>query len=96
MTTMPTGVNSSFWWTRTLSSGWRSIKPSSPGKRELSSTMRDRELIQRDQILAYVHFAWCSCCGTEFTCEPDSGWVTVVLPGMRSSKACTELIPVIR
>jgi hypothetical protein len=27
---------------------------------------------------------WCSKCGTEFSYEPDSTWVTYVLPGMRS------------
>jgi hypothetical protein len=45
----------------------------------------DGELIQRDQTPAHVHFAWCSPCGTKFTYEPDSNWVTVVLPGMRTS-----------
>jgi hypothetical protein len=32
----------------------------------------------------YVHFAQCARCGTEFTFVPDSDWVTVVYPGMRT------------
>ena len=27
---------------------------------------------------------WCSGCGTEFTFTPDSTWVWVVYPGMKS------------
>jgi hypothetical protein len=32
----------------------------------------------------YVHFAQCARCGTEFTFVPDSDWVTIVYPGMRT------------
>jgi hypothetical protein len=43
------------------------------------------ELSQQNEEPAYVYVAWCSGCGTEFRYEPDSDWVTVVLPGMRRS-----------
>jgi hypothetical protein len=43
----------------------------------------DGKLIERNQTPAYVHFAWCSSCGSEFSYAPDSDWVTIVLPGMR-------------
>jgi hypothetical protein len=45
----------------------------------------DGELIQRDQTPAYVQFARCSSCGSEFTYQPDSDWVSIVLPGMRGN-----------
>jgi hypothetical protein len=45
----------------------------------------DGKLIQRDQTPAFIQIVWCSSCGTEFTYVRDSDWVTVVLPGMRSS-----------
>ena len=32
----------------------------------------------------YVTKSWCSKCGTEFSYEPDSIWVTIVYPGMKS------------
>jgi hypothetical protein len=44
----------------------------------------DGELIELTPTPAYVQHAICSWCGTEFTYQPDSTWVTVVLPGMRS------------
>jgi hypothetical protein len=42
------------------------------------------ELIRLDRSPAYVQFAWCSSCATEFTYAPDCDWVTFVLPGMWS------------
>jgi hypothetical protein len=44
----------------------------------------DGELIPLVEAPAYLHFVRCSSCGTEFTFEPDSDWVAVVLPGMRN------------
>jgi hypothetical protein len=44
----------------------------------------DGELIPPEEAPTYLHFVRCSSCGTEFTFEPDSDWVTVVLPGMRN------------
>jgi hypothetical protein len=41
------------------------------------------ELIEVDQSSTRIHCVWCSSCGTEFTFEPDSDWVTFVTPGMR-------------
>jgi hypothetical protein len=42
------------------------------------------ELIKVDQRSKRIRcFFWCSSCGTEFTFEPDSDWVTFVTPGMR-------------
>ena len=32
----------------------------------------------------HVHFARCARCETEFTFVPDSDWVSVVYPGMRT------------
>ena len=43
----------------------------------------DGELIDISES-KYVTKTWCSKCGTEFSYEPDSTWVTIVLPGMRS------------
>jgi hypothetical protein len=31
-----------------------------------------------------VRLFWCSGCGTEFTFNPDSEWVMVVYPGMKT------------
>ena len=42
------------------------------------------ELIELNDDSAYLHHVWCCSCGTEFTFEPDSDWVTLVLPGMRT------------
>jgi len=33
----------------------------------------------------YVHFAQCARCGTEFTSVPDSDWVTVGYPRIRTT-----------
>jgi len=41
------------------------------------------ELVELNQAPTYLHLARCSSCGTEFTFEPDSDWVTIVLPGMK-------------
>jgi hypothetical protein len=35
----------------------------------------------------YVHFTQCARCGTEFAFVPDSDWVTVVYPGMRTGQS---------
>jgi hypothetical protein len=46
----------------------------------------DGELIElHEDDPTYVHFAQCASCGIEFTCTPDCDWVTVVLPGMRTT-----------
>jgi hypothetical protein len=42
------------------------------------------ELIELPEDELNVHFAQCAGCGTEFTFVPDSDWVTVVCPGMRT------------
>jgi hypothetical protein len=52
------------------------------------------ELIQQNEEPVYVYIAWCSGCGTEFRYEPDSDWITFVLPGMRGSlKIRTSTLP---
>jgi len=45
----------------------------------------DGELIPLKESSTYVQVALCSSCGTEFSFEPDSDWVTVVYPVMRNS-----------
>ena len=42
------------------------------------------ELIELPATPTNVHRAWCASCGAEFSYLPDSDWVTIVLPGMRS------------
>jgi hypothetical protein len=44
----------------------------------------DGELIPLDEAPAYLHFVRCPSFGTESAFEPDSDWVTVLLPGMRN------------
>ena len=41
------------------------------------------ELIEVNQSSRRTRCLWCSSCGTEFTFEPGSDWVTFVTPGMR-------------
>jgi len=43
----------------------------------------DGELIELPTTPPHVQHARCSSCGTEFAYQPDSDWVTIVLPGMR-------------
>ena len=44
----------------------------------------DGELIPLMESSTYLQVVLCSSCGTEFSFEPDSDWVTVVYPGMRN------------
>ena len=43
----------------------------------------DGKLVPLEEAPTCLHFVLCSSCGTEFAFEPDSDWVTVVLPGMQ-------------
>jgi hypothetical protein len=44
----------------------------------------DGELIELPPTPTHIQRAWCSVCGAEFSYQPDSDWVFIVLPGMRS------------
>jgi hypothetical protein len=41
------------------------------------------KLIPMEKSTPYVCFAQCAFCGAEFAFEPDSEWVTIVLPSMK-------------
>jgi hypothetical protein len=43
-----------------------------------------REDIVTTGVCSALHLFLCSRCRTEFTYQPDSSWVTIVLPGMKS------------
>jgi hypothetical protein len=43
----------------------------------------DGELLDVGQS-KYLTKKWRSSCGAEFSYEPDSTWVTIILPGMKS------------
>jgi hypothetical protein len=43
------------------------------------------EVIEYEEFsMGQVRVAICSACGTEFQYVPNSGWLTVITPGMRN------------